>query len=37
MVKFVHKYTDEKNLSIYTDRIMDDIIVRFKKINHTVT
>jgi hypothetical protein len=37
MVKFVPKYTDEKNLSIYTGRITDDIIVRFKKINHTVT
>lgn len=36
MVKFFCKYTDENNPSVYTNRITDDITVRFKKKNRTV-
>ena len=35
-VKFIRKYTNKNNPSIYTDGIMNDITVRFKKANRTV-
>jgi len=31
MVKFVHKYTDRNNSSVYTDKITDNITMEFKK------
>jgi hypothetical protein len=31
MVKYVLKYADEKNPSVYTDGIMNDITMGFKK------
>jgi len=31
MVKFVHKYTDRNNPSVYTDKITDNITMEFKK------
>lgn len=37
MVKFISKYTDKNNPSVYTDRITNDITIGFKKANHTVT
>ena len=33
MIKFIHKYTDKNNLSVSTDRIMNDITVGLKKAN----
>jgi hypothetical protein len=37
MVKFVSKFTDRNNPSVYTDRITDIITVGFKKANRMVT
>ena len=31
MVKYIFKYAEEKNPSIYIEKIMNDIIVRLKK------
>jgi hypothetical protein len=36
-VKFVCKYTDRNNPSVYTDRITDNIAVGFKKATRMVT
>jgi hypothetical protein len=37
MVKFFHWYTDKNNLSVYINKIIDGIIMGFKKINFTMT
>jgi len=36
-VKFISKYTDKNNPSVYTNEITSNITIGFKKANHTVT
>ena len=35
LVKFIHRYIDN-NLLIYTDKIINNISIKFKKTNRTV-